>query len=329
MKPIRSILYLLLVLACPFFGAAQSHFLEPADSLHRGRFWTCVGIGATLYGSASYGLYHAWYKDFEQTRFQTFDDSGEWLDMDKAGHLMTAYNQAEVSFDGLLWTGMPRRTSMWMAAGVGTILQTTIEVMDAHSAKWGFSWYDIGFNTAGVGLFVGQELLWKEQRIRFKISNTRPNYPDYAVPNAAGGPSYLLSERADELYGSSYAEAFLKDYNGQVVWASANIKAFTGAKAPDWVPPWLNVAVGYSGENMFGGFSNSWTSEAGFAYDLDEARFPRYRQLYLSFDIDLERIPTRKRWLRTVFGVLNWIKIPSPALEFNQGQGVRFRPLMW
>ncbi len=327
MKIQYTLLWLLLLAAAPALRS-QSHFLEPADSLHKGRFWTCAGLGAALYGTASYGLYHAWYKDFELTKFRTFDDSREWMGMDKAGHLMTAYNQSDIAFRGLRWTGMARRPSIWMAAGVGSLLQATVEIMDAHSAKWGFSWYDIGFNTLGVGAFVGQELAWQEQRIRFKISNARPAYPDYVVFPADGGPGMSLQERADELFGESYGEAFLKDYNGQIIWASVNLEAFMGDAETNWMPPWLNLAGGFSARNLFGGYSNGWNTN-GYAYRLEPDLFPRQWELYLSLDVDLDRIPTERRFLRTLLGMLNWIKIPAPALEIRQGGSIRFRPLMW
>lgn len=330
MKLVRRLLCVACCLGLLNFAWGQAHFLAPADSLHKGRFWTCAGIGAAMYGSASYGLYHAWYKNYEPSKFHTFDDSGQWLGMDKAGHLLTAYTQADISFRALRWTGMPNRKSVWMAAGVGTLLQGTVELMDAHSSKWGFSWYDIGFNTLGVGLFAGQQLAWQEQRIRFKISHTPVDYPDYGVQTAGDGPAYPLRRRAQELYGSTYTESFLKDYNGQIVWASTNVESWLGGGTPVWLPPWLNVAVGYSGEHMFGGYGNSWTSAEGYAYVLDADIFPRHRQWYLSLDVDLRRIPTEKRWLRTVFSLLNWVKIPAPALEINgQGRGVNFRPIMW
>ncbi len=308
--------------------SGQSSFLEPADSLHRGRFWACVGIGSAMYGSASYGLYHAWYKNYELAGFRTFDDSREWLGMDKAGHAMTAYNYSELAFQGLRWTGMPHNRSVWMAAGVSTLLQTTVEVMDGHSVKWGFSWYDVAFNTLGTGLFVGQQLGWREQRILLKVSNSRPAYPEWMVAPTGEGPGMTLRQRAYELYGRSYGEAFLKDYNGQIIWASANISSFLGESRPRWLPGWLNIAAGYSAENMFGGYGNTWSSQ-GYTYTLDEGLFPRHRQYYLSFDIDLRRIPSDKRWVRLMLGLLNFLKVPAPALSLSGPGGLQFHPVLW
>jgi hypothetical protein len=47
----------------------------------------------------------------------------------------------------------------------------------------------------------------------------------------------------------------------------------------------------------------------------------RISQYYLSLDIDLSRIKTKSHLLKTIFDVLNVIKIPFPTLELNsQGQ---------
>lgn len=304
-------------------------FLEPADTLDPVRFRTCLAAGAAIYAGASFGLYHIWYKNYDLTRFHTFNDLGEWNDMDKLGHAVTAYNESVLSFYGARWTGLSRSRSAALGAGVGMLLQGTIEVMDGFSEKWGFSWADVGFNTLGVGLFAGQELAWQDQRILLKLSNTRPAYPDFPVPAADGGPPMSLRQRAEELYGSSYAEAFIKDYNGMGLWASFNLASFSGQHKPKWLPRWLNLAVGYGAENMFSGFDNSWTDENGASYSLDAEAFPRYRQFYLSLDADLRRIPTNKRGLRLLLGALNWIKIPSPTLEVNTNGGVRFHPVYW
>ena len=82
---------------------------------------------------------------------------GEWNDVDKFGHTFTAYFETSWCFNGARWTGLDRRKSLWLAAGLGTLFQATIEVFDGFSEKWGFSVADIGFNTAGVAAFVGQE----------------------------------------------------------------------------------------------------------------------------------------------------------------------------
>jgi hypothetical protein len=52
-----------------------------------------------------------------------------------------------------------------------------------------------------------------------------------------------------------------------------------------------------------------------------------YRQFYLSFDADLTKIETKSKFLKTVFSVVNFIKIPAPALEFNTKNGFKLHYL--
>ena len=48
--------------------------------------------------------------------------------------------------------------------------------------------------------------------------------------------------------------------------------------------------------------------------------FNRYRQGYFSLDVDLTRIKTKSKVLRSVFACLNIIKIPFPNLELSEGK---------
>ena len=49
----------------------------------------------------------------------------------------------------------------------------------------------------------------------------------------------------------------------------------------------------------------------------------------LSLDVDLERIPTRNRVLRTVFLLANHFKLPAPALLKREGDPLRWRWLYY
>lgn len=328
------ILCLLFALCCCSLLYGQElkprSFLEPADTFHRGRFWTMAGTGTVLYATAFTGLYEAWYKNYELGGFRTFNDAGEWMHMDKIGHSMTTYAESYLIFHMARWTGMPRRSAMWTGAGAAMLLQTTIEVMDGFSVKWGFSWADMAYNAAGAGLFIGQEMLWEEQRIWMKVSNTRPTYPGYPVYSVDGGAVSTLRTRAHDLFGASFGEAFIKDYNGQTLWLSVNPSAFILPNHHDnKFPRWLNLAVGYGAQNMYGGYANSWTDDAGNRFVYNDPLHPRYHQFYLSLDVDLTRIRTDSRFLKVLLGALNWIKIPAPTLEVNTKGGVIFHPLYW
>jgi hypothetical protein len=70
---------------------------------------------------------------------------------------------------------------------------------------------------------------------------------------------------------------------------------------------------------MLGGRENKWVDEGGNEINRTDAE--RYRRLFLSFDLDLTRIPTRNKTLKTIFSVVNVLKIPAPTIEFDTRGG--------
>jgi uncharacterized protein YfiM (DUF2279 family) len=269
------------------------------------RIWL-VGAGNVVgYSGVMVGLYSAWYKDYPQTGFHTFNDFPEWKQVDKVGHFYSAYIESYGSTQMWKWTGIDRKKRIWIGGMSGAVYQTVIEVLDGFSAGWGWSWGDFGANLLGSGSFVAQELAWDEQRIKFKFSFHNKSYSD---------PS--LNKRSDQLFGESTAERLIKDYNGQAYWASASIKSFFPKSK---LPTWLSVAVGYGAEGLFGGTANIARDEQGNVtfYRPD---IKRYRQWYLAPDIDFSKIKTNSKPLKVLFVFLNAFKFPAPALEFSKGK---------
>lgn len=304
----------------PLAGIASNNWLRPDSTFNRSRFYTSAGTGLTLYAGASVGLYSIWYKEFEQGPFRTFNDWPEWNQMDKAGHVFTAYMFNRYAFAGLRWAGVKRPAARLTALGVANLLQGTIETFDGFSSEWGFSWTDVAANVTGSLIFTSQDLLWQEQRVLMKVSNDLRPHPDISITNRNGAVSNL-GDISRERFGDYPFERYLKDYNAQTIWLSINPASFSRRGR---LPQWLNVAVGYGAENVYGAYGNSWrVGEEGFSY-----RPERYRQYFLSPDIYLSRIPTRKRWVRLTLGILDFIKVPAPALEFSRGR-LRGHWLMW
>lgn len=288
--------------------------LIPSDTLNKNRFWIATGLAGTLYTGTVIALNEAWYKQFPRSSFHTFNDTREWRQMDKMGHLYTSYFESFWSYKVARWTGMNENSAIWTGAALGLVFQGTVEVLDGFSEEWGFSVADMGFNLLGSGAFVAQQKLWGEQRILFKVSSTPMRYPSTLLTPVFGEGTSSLRSRTDDLFGQHYAERFLKDYNAQTVWLSVNIHAFL--RPENRFPKWLNLAVGYGAENLYGGFANRWT-ENDSDFELSEQEFPRYSQFYLSPDIDFSRIPSKSPFVRTVLGVLNVFKMPGPVLEMS------------
>ena len=269
------------------------------------RTWLVAGANVLGYGGAMIGLSKAWYSQYEKTKFHTFNDFPEWKQVDKLGHLYAAYIESRGSMEMWRWTGMDRKKRIWIGGMSGAMYQTVIEILDGYSSGWGWSWGDFGANIIGSGTLVAQELAWNDQRIKFKFSFHKKNYD-----NAA------LNQRSDELFGSSWPERMLKDYNGQTYWASINLKPFfKNAKIPDW----LSVAIGYGADGMFGARENVKKDENGNVV-FDRTDIKRVRQWYVSPDIDLTKIKTNKKGLKFLFTVLSAFKFPLPSLELSDGK---------
>lgn len=257
------------------------------------------------YGMTMVGLYQTWYRQYPQSSFHVFNDGNEWKQVDKVGHLYSAYLEGKTSIELWKWTGMERKKRIWVAGICGMAYQTTIEILDGFSKQWGWSWGDIGANLLGSGAFVAQELLWDESRINLKFSFHRMRYPDV-----------LLNDRSNDLFGVSQSERLLKDYNGQTYWASFSLHSFFPKSN---LPPWLCGAVGYGAQGLFGGRENIGTDALG-QISFNRTDIERTRQWYLSPDIDWKKIPTKKKGLRLLFTVLNAFKMPAPTVEFSQNK---------
>ena len=281
-----------------FSQSKLNQFLKPSDSLNTSRR-NAVMISESVLASATLiGLNQLWYADYPRSSFKTLNDSGEWLQMDKVGHMFSSYQLGRLGASTLNWSGVSEKDQLIYGSTLGLVFLTAVEVLDGFSEEWGFSWTDMAANTAGTGLYVGQELLWKEQRMILKYSFHRTQF---------------AKQRPNKL-GNGLSEEFLKDYNGQTYWLSANINSFLKTET---IPNWLNVAFGYGAEGML-------TGEANDPLFLNQNR---RRQFYLSLDVDLTRIKTNSQVLKTIFDVFNVIKVPFPTVQINDSGRVKWYPI--
>ena len=274
------------------FGQSKvDSFLKPADTLDIQRRNTVVISEAIALSGTLVALNQAWYSDYKKSSFHLKNDNAQWLQMDKAGHVFSSYQMGRFGAELLEWSGASQKSQLIYGSTLGLGFLSVVEVFDGHSSEWGFSWGDMVANASGTALYVSQELLWNEQRIV-------PKFSFHTTPYASARPNVL---------GASLNEQILKDYNGQTYWLSGNIHSFFKDSK---IPKWLNVAVGYGAEGMI----------TGDDVLVNTVFFPektRIRQYYLSLDVDLTKIQTESHTLKTLFSILNTIKIPAPTFEIN------------
>ncbi|MGL2966437.1 DUF2279 domain-containing protein [Flavobacterium sp. XGLA_31] len=270
-------------------------FLKPSDTLNKKRLKTIVLSEAALGTGTLIALNQVWYADYPRSNFHFINDNAEWLQMDKAGHIFSSYHLGSFGAQALRWSGCDRKSQLIYGSTLGLAFMTTVEVFDGYSANWGASMGDVVANVSGTALFVSQELLWQEQRI---------------VPKFSFHTTTYASQRP-EVLGSSIQEQILKDYNGQTYWLSGNIYSFVkGTKFPKW----LNIALGYGAEGMI-------TGNDKFVDTISSYENKRYRQFYLSLDVDLTKIETKSHFVKTILTIFNTIKIPAPAFEIKGNGG--------
>lgn len=275
-------------------------FLTPSDTLNLPRRNAIIISESSTMGLSLLGLNQLWYADYPRSKFHTLNDADEWLQMDKVGHVFSSYQIGRAGANILNWSGVSKKNQLVYGSTLGFTFLTAVEVFDGFSEEWGFSWSDMAANAAGTGLYVGQELLWEEQRIALKYSFHQTKY---------------APQRPDKL-GEGFIEEMLKDYNGQTYWLSANVHSFFKESQ---IPKWLNVAIGYGADGMLTGKSETVNNLI--------ISHQRKRQFYLSLDVDLSRIETKSHVLKTIFEVFNVIKVPFPTLELDDRGVLKVHPV--
>ncbi|RYM33517.1 DUF2279 domain-containing protein [Brumimicrobium glaciale] len=291
-------LLLILFLFSALNGQTQRFFENDTTLNIKRTAWTSGAIAVGWTGSIL-TLKNVWYKDSWTKDFHFFDDSRQWLGMDKAGHVFTGHLITRNISSFYRWSGVERKKSLLIGSSVAFGYLASMELLDGYSNKWGFSWSDVGANTIGIAWYAWQELLWKEQRFKLKFSAHLTPYAQYR-PN---------------VLGSTYSERLLKDYNGQTYWLSITPAQFLSASTS--FPKWLSFSFGYSIDEKIHGDYNLYAILDGKS---GIKTFQAKSQYLFSLDIDFEEFNPKKKWVKSLFKVINHVKIPFPSVILSGGK---------
>jgi hypothetical protein len=97
---------------------------------------------------------------------------------------------------------------------------------------------------------------------------------------------------------------FSEDYAGQMFWLSVNIHEYLPKNIQRYWPDWLSIAVGYGISKW-----NGYLETAGYRVT--------DRELWLSFDYNLEKLPGDTKFLIMLKRILNQIHFPAPAVRLT------------
>ena len=272
---------------------------KDSSKVERGTLYKVLAFISTYYAIFIVVLNNIWYKDKERVPFHFYNDNAGYLQVDKFGHMFGGYVYSYMGYFGLLKLGATRKEALIFGSSLGFVLQFPIEIMDGLHEGYGFSWGDIAANTLGSALIFGQELLFKEQVVKYKFSYWESEY----------------SKISNGYFGETTMDRLFNDYNGHTYWFSVPLNKLILKQT---LPPWLSITLGYGANGMYGEFGNI-TSFNGVA--IPETK--RYRQYLLSLDIDWTRIKTDSKFLQVLFKGMTFIKLPFSTLEYNSKGQVR------
>lgn len=300
----NNILFTLLVLTllcaplCTTYAQEMDSVKE--NKINTKRLALVIGAESAFYVGGMLYLSEVWYRDYERVPFHFYNDNAGWLQMDKYAHAYIAYQESRAGYHLLRWSGVNKKNALIFGGTLGFVLQLPVEIFDGLYEGYGFSMGDVAANAFGSALFIAQEWAWDSQPVKMKFSFYPSSYSQYR-------PRTL---------GENLLENLVMDYNAQTYWFSFNMNHFFPGLS---LPPWFNLALGYSANGMLGEFENP-----RFAAGRALPELERYRQYLFSIDIDLSLIPTRSKALKAVFEAVNLLKIPAPTLQINRIDGARF-----
>lgn len=231
--------------------------------------------------------------------FHIYEDIQYALWVDKFGHFYGGYATSYLLSEMLMLSGTGWETSTLLGGLLGLSYMTYVEVLDGYSKGFGFSPSDFYADVAGAGFFVAQYYLPI-------LQNFSPKF-EYVNPKWLGELDRLPHD------------SFIDNYSAQSFWLSINIRNLIGGKFKQYVPDWINLAVGYAAYSLC---TSDWKT-GEFPYDKKDS-YPvnditaGNRKLIIALDYDLVKLlpdgPPFWNWMKQS---LNLFKLPSPALEIG------------
>jgi hypothetical protein len=203
--------------------------------------------------------------------------------VDKLGHFYGATVSAWIFKKSFIWANVPYTQALWWGSGAALLFQTYVEIEDGFST-WGFDRVDWASDVAGAAYPVAQHYWPFLRNLNMKFS-----YHPSPLINEPGGIGFRGQKHI-----------MFDDYEGQTIWFSVDVNSLLPKSLDQYWPDWLCLALGYGARDI--------------------ATTQPYRVYFLALDFDVTRIiPQNTTFLRTLSEALNFIHLPSPAVQISPG----------
>ena len=221
-------------------------------------------------------------------RFHFNDDLTALRLTDKFGHTYVAILITEFYTPLIRWSGFSTENSRWGGVSASLLHQLVfVEFQDSFS-EWGFSLSDAASDVVGAFYPLLQDHSPFLDKFNFKWSYH---------PSLHSWKDYF---HLDTIIKDLYDNAFHMDYNGMTFWLSGDIHSFLPHSLKNYWPNFLNLALGYSVEEM----------------DIHK-RGSGYSEIFLALDYDMRKLPGGGRVWNGMKNVLNYIHFPAPAVRIT------------
>src|SRR5690606_24845542 len=212
-----------------------------------------------------------WWED-RSPHFRVQNDWAYVRWADKLGHFYCGALLTRGYRSSLRWAGVSEdQARLWGAVG-GFTNMLYYEVLDGFGPQWGFSPGDLVFNTLGVFFAAAQ----------------------------ADDPAFDAFFLKWSYWPSGWeGKNPIDDYAGQTYWLTANPHRLAPDAARRYLPPWLNLAVGYG------------------ARDRDERDFLTTSLVYVGLDLEPAGLPFRGKVWDALVPILRHVRIPGPAVRLT------------
>jgi hypothetical protein len=255
-----------------------------------------ASIIGSIYVASIIGLHihqrNAWWSG-QRGNFHFEEDWISALQVDKCGHSYGGYLMAYYTEQSLMASGVNWDDAYLYGAIGGALYQTYVESEDGFSKAWGFSPTDFYFDVIGPIYFLAQHYVPA-------LQNITPKW-QYVPTQWSGRPQINRPSTP------------IDDYNASTFWYSIKVYNFLPDDCKKYWPKWLNIAIGYGAD------ADVVSTDPNIPPD--ELNNRRYT---IGLDYDLvDLLPDGGwfwNWLRQD---LNFIKFPSPAVEFSKS-GTKF-----
>jgi len=281
-------------------ASAKTPFFKNADTLNVKRFAFVNGTSLlALYGSYHY-INNAWWADSKKTFHfdgggsniaQAFDFGRDAIyakSLDKVGHFYGARITSDIFARGIRWSGKTEAQSLLWGGLLGTAVQGFIEIKDGYSPTWGFSMYDWMSGSLGsfYPYFQSKSKFLKALDIKYSYYRKDNYYYDFIKRESN----------------------FQDDYMNSTFWLTYNPNRYK--PSGKW-PKWLGISVGLGVDHTL---NNYYINMPGGTSDWGKGGY----EFYLAPDIDFKGLLPKKPFWQTLAHVLNYIKVPTPALRLGK-----------